>query len=304
MDKRIINTIVNRCLGYKRGEKLLIVCDYDTHELAVDFYNGARELGIESVFIEMVPRRMHGEEVPETVANALYATDLALLMTSKSMSHTKARKKASKVYGARIASMPGVSKGIMGRSILIDYSLLHRKSVRLARLLTEGKRIEIYTEIGTSLVMSIDNRSGFTDDGLYTKRGAFGNLPAGEACISPVEGTANGRLVVDGSCPLTGKLKSPIEVIIKDGYAKNVPLSEMKSLRKKLGRCVFNVAELGIGLNTKALVTGNVLEDEKACGTAHIGFGNNISFGGGVDCPSHLDFVFKNPVILIDDKRV
>jgi leucyl aminopeptidase (aminopeptidase T) len=138
------------------------------------------------------------------------------------------------------------------------------------------------------------------DNGLYHKKGAFGNLPAGEACIAPREGTMNGRLVADGSCPLTGKFKRPIEIQIEDGYAKEIPIRAMGALRKKAGRCVFNVAELGIGLNPKARVTGNVLEDEKVLGTAHVAFGDNTSFGGKVGCRSHLDFVFHNPKIYID----
>ena len=78
----------------------------------------------------------------------------------------------------------------------------------------------------------------------------------------------------------------------------------MKKLSRKLGRDIFNVAEFGIGLNPKAKVTGNVLEDEKARDTAHIAFGNNKSFGGIVSCQCHLDFVFFNPSILLDGARI
>jgi leucyl aminopeptidase (aminopeptidase T) len=200
--------------------------------------------------------------------------------------------------------LPGVTEEILKRSICLDYASLHKRITCLTRVLTRGRKIEIYTENGTHLVMSIKGRKGFSDDGLYVEKGAFGNLPAGEACIGPCEGTTNGRLIVDGSMPLIGRFKRPIEIIIKKGYAQNIPVPKMMSLVKSLGKCALNVAELGIGLNPKAKVTGNVLEDEKAEGTAHMAFGNNKSFGGNIFCPCHLDFVFFNPIVLVDGVRL
>ncbi len=301
---RAVEIIIRRCLGYRKGESLLIVCDGKTRELARKFYGKAQTLGAEPVLMEMPERKTHGEEPPAPVAGALKKADLALLLTSKSLSHTKARKEATKRCGTRIASLPGVTEAMLKRAIPVDYGALRRRAARISSILTEGKRVEIYTERGTSLTMSIRGRSGFADDGSYRTSGSFGNLPAGEACVGPCEGTADGRLVVDGSMPLTGRLGRPLEIIIKKGYAQNIPVAQMAPLVRSLGRCALSVAELGIGLNPKAKVTGNVLEDEKAIGTAHIALGNNESFGGRVSCPSHLDFVFFDPVIVIDGVRL
>lgn len=302
--KEIVRTIVKRCLGYKKGEQFLIVCDDKLYALAYDFYKLTKSLGVESILLQMAPRKMHGQEPPEVVASALKQANAAVLLTSVSLSHTKARKTASFEYGTRIASLPGITEEILKRSISINYSSLQKKAARLAHLLTKAKRVEVSTKNGTHLVMSVNGRKGFSDNGIYTEKGAFGNLPAGEACIAPCEGTTNGRLVVDGSAPFAGRLKRPVEIIIRNGYAQDIPTSGISALKKSLGRRVLNVAELGIGLNPKAKVTGNTLEDEKAQETAHIAFGNNKSFGGQVSCPSHLDFVFFKPTILIDGARV
>jgi len=302
--KEIVRIVTRTCLGYKKGERFLIVCDDLLHALADDFYRIAKQLGIECVKVQMPPNKVHGEEPPLTVSEALKSADLAVLLTSMSLSHTKSRKRASKKYGVRIASLPGITKKILERSIRISYVTLDRKASSLAKDFTKGKRIEVFTEKGTHLVMSIKGRKAFKDNGLYTKRGSFGNLPAGEVCIAPVEGTTEGTLVVDGSAPHVGKFKKPLKIYIKDGYAQNVPLPEMKPLVKMYGKCILNVAEFGIGLNPKAKVTGNVLEDEKAKNTAHLAFGNNISFGGKVLCPSHMDFVFMNPDLYIDGKEL
>jgi leucyl aminopeptidase (aminopeptidase T) len=304
MNKKIVSTIAKRCLGYRKGEKLLIVCDDKLSPLAHDFYRLAKGLKIESVLVQMAPRRMHGEEPPEAVAGAMKEADCAVLLTSMSLSHTQARKEACREHGTRIASLPGISEEILQRSVCLGYASLKKKVARIARLLTRAKRIEIITGKGTHLIMSVTGRKGYTDNGLYARKGAFGNLPAGEACIAPREGTTRGRLVVDGSAPIVGKIKHPAEIVIRGGYARNMPFPELTSTVKALGKCALNVAEFGIGLNPRAKVTGNVLEDEKTLGTAHIALGNNTSFGGNVSCPCHLDFVFFKPGIIIDGVRV
>jgi len=304
IEKNIVNIIINDCLGYKKPETLLIVCDDDSNGLGLDFYKAARSFGVDCLLTEMPPAKTHGQEPPETVAIAMARTDIALLVTSKSLSHTKARKIASSKFGTRIASLPGATPGMLTRSIPVDYDALKIKAGKLSSILTKGEKLEIRTKKGTSLIMSIKGRKGFADSGVYKIKGSFGNLPAGEACIGPREGTANGRLIVDASAPFKGELEEPLDMVIENGYLKEVSLPSMAELVKKFGREVLNIAEVGIGLNPAAQVTGNILEDEKVLKTAHIAFGNNISFGGHVDCPSHLDFVFFKPEILIDGKRI
>ena len=61
-----------------------------------------------------------------------------------------------------------------------------------------------------------------------------------------------------------------------------------------------NVAELGIGTNEKAMLTGNVLEDEKILGTAHVAFGASAAIGGTVQVPVHLDCVVMKPDVSVD----
>ena len=65
-----------------------------------------------------------------------------------------------------------------------------------------------------------------------------------------------------------------------------------------------NVAELGIGTNEKAILTGNILEDEKILGTAHVAFGASAAIGGNVQVPVHLDVVSMRPEVTIDDTPV
>ncbi|MFH1045501.1 MAG: aminopeptidase [Candidatus Omnitrophota bacterium] len=290
------------CLGYKKGEHILIICDDEIEGLARDFYKAARSLNAKAILMRMPIGHLHGEEPPKEISAALKVTDIALLLTKMSLSHTRARKEASAKYGVRIASLPGVTRAMLARSADINYPGLKRKGAELARRLTKGRTVEVRTDKGTRLSFSIQGRKGFSDDGVYTKRGAFGNLPAGEACIAPREGTANGCLVVDATAPLVGRIRRPLKIDIKDGLIQNMPIAAIAKLIKPLGKCGRNIAEFGIGLNPKAKVTGNILEDEKVINTAHLAIGANISYGGSISCPCHLDFVFFKPRIYIDGK--
>ncbi|KUK84633.1 MAG: Leucyl aminopeptidase [Synergistales bacterium 58_81] len=65
-----------------------------------------------------------------------------------------------------------------------------------------------------------------------------------------------------------------------------------------------NLAELGIGTNKKARVTGVILEDEKIYSTVHIALGSNDTFGGTVAAGIHLDGVIKSPELYIDGKLI
>ncbi len=65
-----------------------------------------------------------------------------------------------------------------------------------------------------------------------------------------------------------------------------------------------NVAELGIGTNEKAQLTGDVLEDEKILGTAHVAFGASAAIGGNVQVPVHLDVVVLRPSVTVDGTEV
>jgi leucyl aminopeptidase (aminopeptidase T) len=64
------------------------------------------------------------------------------------------------------------------------------------------------------------------------------------------------------------------------------------------------VAELGIGTNEEALLTGNIHEDEKILGTAHVAFGASAAIGGTVQVPVHLDCVILEPTVELDGRTI
>jgi leucyl aminopeptidase (aminopeptidase T) len=296
-------TALINCMGTKKGEKVLVVTDNTLCELGLIFYQAAVKLEAEAMLIQMIPRTSNGEEPPGVIAAAMKEADVVLLVTEKSLSHTRARKKSNEA-GARVASLPGLNADMMARTLSADYSAISRLSKQIGDILTEGHRARLTSHAGTNLVLSIEGRKGHPDTGIYHQKGAFGNLPAGESFIAPVEETASGIIVFDGSLAGVGKLEEPITLQVEKGYVVDISggnsareLIELLSIHGKNGR---NIAELGIGTNHEARLTGLVLEDEKVLGTVHVALGDNSTFGGTVEAASHLDGIILYPTLEID----
>lgn len=302
-----IDTIYKEYLKVKRSDSLLILADQPKSQLAVQFYQLSGQY-TPGASIHIMPEIQDtGFEPEPTVATLMRQFDIVLLITSKSLSHSQARRRASR-NKSRIVSLPNVQEESLRRAIQWPAKTMLYTSLKLADILSIGKNAHLTSEAGTDLTLSIARMRGFADTGLVHKIGHFSNLPAGEGCIAPTAGSANGVLIIDGSFPEIGLLHSPVRVLIKNGYAARISgeedASKIRQILKPFGKPGRNIAELGIGTNPDALLTGFTLEDEKSLGTVHIGFGNNLSFDGKVNAKCHFDAVIKNPTLIIDGKTI
>jgi aminopeptidase len=304
---RAARTAVNDCLAVKSKESVLVITDEEKRAIGLALWEAAREAAKEAYLLEILPRSTHGEEPPRAVAELMQNVDVALCPTSKSLTHTDARRNAS-ARGVRIATLPGITEDMMVRCLSADYQAIAKKSRTLARLLDRAGEVRVTSPSGTDLVLPIRGRKAIADTGLFHKKGEMGNLPAGEAFLAPLEGKSRGTLVVDASMAAVGKVKKPIRIAIEKGQAGKIQggaeARQLERLLEPHGRKGRNVAELGIGTNDKARVTGLILEDEKVLGTVHVAFGDNVSMGGKVSVASHLDGLVLRPTLFIDDRRV
>jgi leucyl aminopeptidase (aminopeptidase T) len=234
------------------------------------------------------------------------AADVVLAPTVQSLSHTSARRAATEA-GARIATLPGVTEEMLARLMSADMEGLRRKGRAIAELLTAGSEARITCPSGSDLRLGLEGRTGIPDAGALTGPGAFGNLPCGEGFIAPREGTAEGRLVVDGTIATVGLDDEPAELEIQDGHLRSASGERGARLMELLtaaGPEGTNVAELGIGTNEKAVLSGEILEDEKLLGTAHVAFGASAAIGGTVQVPVHLDCLVLRPDLAVDGEPV
>ena len=298
--------ILKKCMKLGDNESFLVVYDVNKKKMADVILKEARKITRHSKKIEMPLLKVSGNEPSKDVAKEMMKSDVVVITTTKSISHTKARRDACK-SGVRIASMPGITEDMMKRAIGINYEKLSDRVEKLDKILSRAKKIKITNEKGTTFVADITKRKINKDRGNLHIRGNFGNLPAGEIAVAPVEGTSNGIVVFEKSMSGVGKLEKPLKIRIKNGFACDINgygAEKLKSVLKKSGKNANNIAEIGIGLNDKAKITGAVLEDEKVLGTMHVALGNSLSMGGKIDAKCHLDGIILKPTVYIDGKIV
>lgn len=223
--------------------------------------------------------------------------DAIIALSNYSTSHTRFRDFLTRCKGVRYASMPLFEREMMDGAMAADWKQVEARTLRLVNLMSEGDTVVVTSHNGTSISFSIKGRDVLADTGNLTRPGSFGNLPAGEAFLAPVEGTAEGTLVLEWAP--TGKLREPVTLEIRKGRVVDVYGRDdlARGLKEKISvnPLVGNIAELGIGTNDKAHRPDNILETEKILGTVHIALGDNSSFGGKVSVPFHQDFIFFQP---------
>jgi leucyl aminopeptidase (aminopeptidase T) len=299
---RAIGTLIRDCLDLKPSEEVLVICNPFTEELGALLRINAQGEGGEATLAVISERDSHAAEPPRAVAAAMLAADIVIAPTIQSISHTEARRAATKA-GVRVASMPGVTEEMLARVMGADLRLLRKRGSTVARALGAGAEARITCARGTDLRLGLEDRTAIVDAGALNMKGAFGNIPCGEAFIAPVEGSAEGTLVVDGSIAAIGKLSEPVELTVRGGHltdATGATGTQLLEMLSEHGPDGTNVAELGIGTNESAILTGNILEDEKILGTAHVAFGASAAIGGTVQVPVHLDCVLLKPTVEID----
>ncbi len=300
-------TAVRDCMGARAGERVLVITDEPLRAIGYALRQAAQNLGTEVFLVEMLPRATNGEEPPREIAELMKMVDVVLCPTSKSLTHTDARRAAS-AQGVRVATLPGVTEDVMVRCMNADYHQIAERTYRLCALLEKTESVRVSAPAGTAITLPIKGRTPHASSGLFRERGQWGNLPTGEAYLAPLEGLSNGVVVVDGSMAGVGMVDEPIRIAVKDGYAGEITGGDaarrLVALLEPHGKDARTVAEFGVGTNDKAILTGLILEDEKVMGTIHIAFGDNKSMGGTVRVASHLDGLIKRPTVWFDDRKV
>jgi leucyl aminopeptidase (aminopeptidase T) len=326
-------------MGVREGERLLVVTDLPQREawqqrdsaqlsqilkrsmLAKMASEVAREsfpqCAVDFFPFPMVARS--GAEPGEEVAQRMREADVVIAITNHSLSHTDARVEACQA-GARIASMPGFLAEMFyaGGPMAADYERVADETRPLARMLSQAQEAIVRSRAGTDMGFSLAGREGGADTGLFREKGSFGNLPAGEAYIAPLEGTGNGQIVVEEGW-FRG-LEEKLVLRFEDGLVRSVQgggeVGEMLLDLLGLGKegadggqsseyeARRNLAELGVGTNPNAHSAASVLEAEKIRGTVHMAIGDNAHIGGIVSADLHWDFVIPRADLILDRKTI
>ena len=259
--------------------------------------------GGEPTIAAMIPRERDGQEPPALIAAAMKASNVFFCVVGKSITHTQAVKEA--------VVLTHFSEDMMVRGgIEADFPAIAPVCQGVARALEGAQEVHLTSTFGTDLTYSAKGRRG---NALYgvVKPGQFSTIPTIEANVSPLEGTANGTIVANASVPYIGigVLEEPIVCQVKDGRIISMEGGRQaqmlkKDLDSKNDPNVYNVAEMGMGLNPKCHFCGFMLEDEGVRGSVHIGIGTSITLGGVVKAACHYDLIMTGATVVADGKTI
>jgi leucyl aminopeptidase (aminopeptidase T) len=304
--------IVRILARVKAGEKVLIAADTDTVVVAEALATAALEITPEVVTTVMTPVAVDGDEPPAIVAAALLAAEVALLPVSYSISHSTAARNAMK-NGTRVLSLPGTTPDQLVRGgAEADFEAASPTVRKMGDLLTAASTAHLTTPAGTDCRFDLKGRSGNAHDCILDQPGKFSAFPNIEANISPVEGTAEGVIVFDGSIPnlRVGRLQEPVICTVKQGNIVKIEGGhEADMIRKVWGQmgdaAVYNIAQLAIGLNPAIyMLTGVWAQDHGAFGTVHIGIGTSANIGGTTKAACHFDGMMYRPTLRLDGRAI
>jgi leucyl aminopeptidase (aminopeptidase T) len=328
-------------VGLKDGEEVLIITNFegDVFPIARTIFDVTRKLGGKPTMAiqEMKTTYTYAERL---VLEALRAEpDVVVSLSANKMGKDpyglsigymgRDGKKYSSLFDKlmdgdkRIRGFwsPTTTVEMFERCVAVDYKAMQAKALSLKNALDGHKEIHITAPGGTDAYISIKGRKAFLDDGDFSTPGKGGNLPAGEAFISPAIEGVSGTIVFDGTVDLVPNAvipKKPVKLIMKDGYVDRVVGGvEAKELLKVIEngakmahekglkdeeRNARHIGELGIGINYKAKMTGNLLEDEKLGKTIHFAIGAN--YDNDANALIHQDCLVMNPSMWVDNKQI
>lgn len=277
-----------QALALKEGEQFLLVTDKHKAEIAEALAYWAKEVGVETTTYLMT----------ETLRPITRPTTLFQMLCIKAsamayMLDARIEEKPFRGYmvkagvaNSRICMMPGLTRDMMERLVNIDFHELDVFGQKIIATLTDSESIVVENDAGTHVEFSVKGRKWKNDNGDISQKGMHGNLPAGEIFTAPVEESFNGKLVISLTDDKMGRGVMEFEKGRLIGYeGKGIEEIVAHIGEDSTGKLI---GEFGIGTNPKAKICPNMLEAEKAFGTAHFAIGD--SYGIGINTsPHHYD---------------
>lgn len=274
----------------------------DRRAMAHDWYTIFKEMGANIGFSvhlrEYNATGMPNAPLPKEIIHAARHSNLVISMTEYSASSSLLPVCFSPKSNTRCASMPGIEQRMEETALRADYKQVKQYATKLAKMLNDAIGAKILFSTGDNLYIDLRNRVADADTGECTTPGQFINFPSGEACKVPYEAAHEeinqfGESKTEGTLPVN-RNREHMKWIVKKNQITDIFGNGKKAkdtrqfLNEKQTR--RNIAELGIGCNPYAVITGNVLEDEKV--GLHIAYGMSTHLGGKITSDIHDDICY------------
>jgi len=311
-----IQSIIGACFAVKPGEQILVIAENDSESVfkGQAFMDVINSMGAEAVLTVIPAQQTTGHEPPALVAAAMKNVNAIFCIAEKGgISHTTARQEAlaagARYYGVYQTSVEDLKIGVSAT----DIQLIKERTEKLAQRLSQANVARVTTQLGTDITLNLTGRKGVAVHPLSSLISSSNVtvLPDyAEAAIAPVEGTAEGSIIIDLAMRLWGYLlKQPLRYTVKAGKVVDISgaAGDVDALRKiaATDENASNIAELGIG--TSHIIPGAMrgsARDFGRVGTVHIGIGRNNDVGGKTWSRIHLDGLMSKPTIELDTEYV
>lgn len=312
-----------------KGMKVLVITDtaHDPRVWQVAMAT-LSELGADAVLAIFDPRPADYYDPPEAVCEAMKKVDVNILLASTGMLHCPANHHAMQA-GVPVICMDGGMTLEMFQSGAVTEDqhqmAIRNHNVAMRIFGTDAKMCRVTSKYGCDFTYSVEGRifppALPGPDFVPYKINSLGRskkvpfvrflYPNGEFNVPPVEGSGNGKLVIDLCMHQLGRLRDPIELTVKNGRITDIQGGhDAYTLRNYLARygdenAYICPAEASVGVNSKAVIRGVQREDKNILGSMHFGLGTNVDVGGTITSNIHMDGVILEPTLYVDgDMRI
>ncbi|MDH1180401.1 hypothetical protein N5C72_20150 [Achromobacter mucicolens] len=302
---------VVQLLGDARpGMNVLVLYDYYTEQNVQPLAIAINECGAIPHMLQIPGSCQHGRPFSPIVADAMCGADLVIALTRANAAHTEARQKATRAgVGVIVLPESDLPDFFMAEGWNADFQALRPQIQGLADALTHADTARVTSAAGTDITMSIAGRRGRALHGFANTE----DISAGyclESSLAPVEGTAEGVIVVNASIPGVSLIRDEsVRITFERGMAVSIEGgAEAAKFRDLLAGfhdpLVYNLGELGVGMNPCCQLDGTMLSDESVYGSIQLALGTSAYIGGTVKAAAHYDTIVTDAQLWLDGKLV
>lgn len=235
--------VVKDVVKIKKGERVLIIANPATNQIAQDLFTASQNVGALPTLIFQSDKTSFDNANPEVLA--AIATEPEVCFSISNIKLGKDPKATANPYKTedgqeyshifdylmdgkkcmRGAWTPGITEDMMNRTAAIDYKELQNRCKKLDGDFKDAVLVHVTSAGGTDITVPVTNRKLMFDDGDFSKPGTGGNIPAGEVFISPVVGGCEGTIVFDGSMTFADGdsiLETPIKCKVSKGFVTDI----------------------------------------------------------------------------------
>ena len=310
---------VNVCLRIQPGEKVTVVTDEATREIAASLVHELDSVGATYrawVLEELAPRPLG--DLPSEIVDDLETSQVSIFAVQAQANELRSRMQMTDVVNRRRirhAHMVNINHQIMLEGMRADFLKVDRISTKVVDLVRRAKQIRAKTAAGTDLTADLNPKYQWLKTSGIISPEKWGNLPGGEVFTTP--GEVNGTFVIDGVvgdwlCAKFGSLRdNPLTIRVKgnrlvEAHSNNQQLRDDFWSYTHTDANSDLVGEFAIGTNIELKdVIGQILQDEKYPGV-HIAFGNPYGAHTGAEWYSstHIDVVGRSFDIWVDSQQI